>query len=143
MRHMVLKIDFNSDEAIYIQLRNQIIIGIATSQIEDGESLPSVRQLADHIGINMHTVNKAYSVLKQDGFVKLDRRKGAYVAVDYDKCLAQQELFDTLQVILAEAICKNINRSEVHQIVDKIFDYYEKKDPAQMDKSRRMICHVM
>ena len=48
--------------------------------------------------------------------------------------LAQQELFDTLQVILAEAICKNINRSEVHQIVDKIFDYYEKKDQAQMDK---------
>ena len=79
---MILKIDFNSEEAIYIQLRNQIVIGIATSQIEEGQSLPSVRQLADHMGINMHTVNKAYSVLKQDGFVKLDRRKGAYVAVD-------------------------------------------------------------
>ena len=59
VRHMVLKIDFNSEEAIYIQLRNQIVIGIATSQIEDGQALPSVRQLADHIGINMHTVNKA------------------------------------------------------------------------------------
>ena len=72
---MILEIDFNSDEALYIQLRNQIVIGIATSQLCAGDSLPSVRQLADSIGINMHTVNKAYSVLRQEGFVKLDRRK--------------------------------------------------------------------
>lgn len=70
---MIVEIDFNSDEAIYIQLRNQIIIGIATERLREGETLPSVRQLADDIGINMHTVNKAYSVLKQEGFVKLDR----------------------------------------------------------------------
>ena len=79
--NMILQIDFNSDEAIYIQLRNQIIIGIATETIKEGDPLPSVRQMADNIGINMHTVNKAYSVLKQEGFVKLDRRKGAVVAL--------------------------------------------------------------
>ena len=62
---MVIKIDFNSEEALYMQLCNQIIIGIATSQIQEGESLPSVRQLADNIGINMHTVNKAYALLRQ------------------------------------------------------------------------------
>ena len=65
---MLIEIDFNSDEAIYIQLRNQIIMGIATSTIHEGDTLPSVRQLADNIGINMHTVNKAYTVLKQEGF---------------------------------------------------------------------------
>ena len=65
---MIVEIDFNSDEAIYIQLRNQIIIGIATERLREGETLPSVRQLADDIGINMHTVNKAYSVLKQERF---------------------------------------------------------------------------
>ena len=61
---MILEIDFNSDEALYIQLRNQIVIGIATSQLSAGDSLPSVRQLADRVGINMHTVNKAYTVLR-------------------------------------------------------------------------------
>ena len=70
--YMYIEIDFNSDEALYLQLRNQIIIGIATSQYQEGDTLPSVRQLADTIGINMHTVNKAYSVLKQEGFVKVD-----------------------------------------------------------------------
>ena len=43
---MILEIDFNSDEAIYVQLRNQIIMGIACEEFADGESLPSVRQLA-------------------------------------------------------------------------------------------------
>ena len=81
---MYIEIDFNSDEALYLQLRNQIIIGIATSQYQEGDTLPSVRQLADTIGINMHTVNKAYSVLKQEGFVKVDRRKGAVISVDID-----------------------------------------------------------
>ena len=69
---MIVEIDFNSEEALYIQLINQIIIGIATDQIREGDTLPSVRQLADNIGINMHTVNKAYSVLKQEGFLRVD-----------------------------------------------------------------------
>ena len=68
---MIVEIDFNSDEAYYIQLCNQIILGIATDRIREGEVLPSVRQMADRIGINMHTVNKAYAVLRQEGFVKL------------------------------------------------------------------------
>ena len=82
---MVIKIDFQSEEALYMQLRNQIILGIATSVIQEGDSLPSVRQLAGDIGINMHTVNKAYSLLRQEGFLTIDRRKGAVIALDVDK----------------------------------------------------------
>ena len=85
---MIIEIDFNSNEALYMQLRNQIIMGIATSQFHEGDSLPSVRQLADTIGINMHTVNKAYTVLKQEGYVKVDRRKGAVIALDVDRMRA-------------------------------------------------------
>ena len=64
---MLIEIDFNSNEAIYVQLQNQIIMGIATDAIREGDTLPSVRQLADTVGINMHTVNKAYSILRQEG----------------------------------------------------------------------------
>ena len=75
MYYETIQIDFNSDEAIYIQLRNQIILGIATSRIQEGDTLPSVRQLADNIGINMHTVNKAYSVLRQEGLLSIVPKK--------------------------------------------------------------------
>lgn len=121
---MIMKIDFESDEAIYIQLRNQIIIGIATDRIREGDSLPSVRQLAENIGINMHTVNKAYSVLRQEGFIKLDRRRGAVISLDIDKIRALDELKGDMSVLLARGICKNISRKEAHGLVDEIYDYY-------------------
>ena len=121
---MIIEIDFNSDEALYVQLRNQIVLGIATSRFREGDVLPSVRQLADSIGINMHTVNKAYTVLKQEGFVKVDRRKGAVIAIAEDKLKALEEMQKILQVVLAKASLKNISREEVHALIDEIYEDY-------------------
>lgn len=121
---MLLRIDDSSEEALYIQLRNQIIIGIATDQIREGDSLPSVRALAEDIGINMHTVNKAYAVLRQEGFLTLDRRRGAVISLDPDKRRVLEETYDGLQVILARAACKNISRKEIHEIVDQVMDRF-------------------
>ena len=118
---MFLEIDFNSEEALYIQLRNQIIIGIATNQFQEGDTLPSVRQLADNIGINMHTVNKAYSVLKQEGFIQLDRRRGAVIALNMDKLRAIEEMQENLNVVLARAICKGVTEEEAHQAVSEVY----------------------
>ncbi len=121
---MVIEIDFNSEEALYLQLRNQIIMGIATMELKEGDSLPSVRQLAETIGINMHTVNKAYTVLKQEGFVKVDRRKGAVIAIDLDKIKAIEELKNDLLVVLAKGSCKGISRQEVHELIDELYSEY-------------------
>lgn len=121
---MFVSIDFNSDEAIYMQLINQIIMGIALEEFHEGDSLPSVRQLADSIGINMHTVNKAYTVLKQEGYIKLDRRRGAVIAVDLDKLEAVESMSKELRLVIAKALCKNVSPQEIHQIVDEILNEY-------------------
>ena len=121
---MVIEIDFNSDEAIYVQLMNQIILGIATSRLQEGDPLPSVRQLADTIGINMHTVNKAYSLLRQEGFVTIDRRRGAIIAVDENKIKAMEEMKENLIVARAKGCCRNVSREEVHGLIDEIYDEY-------------------
>ncbi len=121
---MMIELDFNSDEALYIQLRNQIIVGIATTRFKEGDALPSVRQLAEMIGINMHTVNKAYTVLKQEGYVKVDRRRGAVIAVDIDRIRAIEEMKKELRVLLAKGSCKNISREEVHALIDDIYEDY-------------------
>lgn len=123
---MYITIDFNSDEAIYVQLCNQIIMQIATEQIHEGDSLPSVREMADNIGINMHTVNKAYAVLKQQGYLTLDRRKGAVISLNPDKYKEMIELKKTLKVLMAQAVCKDITREEVHDLIDIIFDEWNK-----------------
>ncbi|MBR0164906.1 MAG: GntR family transcriptional regulator [Lachnospiraceae bacterium] len=119
---MMIQIDFHSDEAIYVQLCNQIILGIATSQFREGEQLPSVRALAEAIGVNMHTVNKAYAILQREGFLKIDRRRGAVIALDIDKLRALSEAREELSIVLARAICRNINRNEMHALVDDIYD---------------------
>ena len=121
---MIIKIDFNSSEAIYMQLRNQIIMGIATSRIQEGDSLPSVRQMADNIGINMHTVNKAYAVLREEGIIHLDRRRGAVIAIDMDRLQALSDMKQQLRVVLAKGKCKNITKEDVYALVDEIFKEY-------------------
>ena len=121
---MFIEIDFNSEEALYLQLRNQIVLGIAAAKFQEGDALPSVRQLADDIGINMHTVNKAYTVLKQEGFVKVDRRKGAVIALDADKLTSLREMDENLRVILAKGICKGVSKDEVYQMIDEIYEEF-------------------
>lgn len=124
---MYLRIDFESDMPIYTQLRNQIVQGIASGQLKEGEELPSVRQMAEDIGINMHTVNKTYNLLKQEGFIKLDRRKGAVVNLSFeetkDNTIAKLE--EELKVVLAEAFCKKISREEMIKLVNDIYKGYE------------------
>ncbi len=121
---MFISIDFNSDEAIYMQLCDQIIRAIAIQELREGESLPSVRQMADEIGINMHTVNKAYAILRKDGFLKLDRRSGAMIAIDLDKIKALSELDESLRPVIARAICKDVSKEEAIAMVEKIYKEY-------------------
>ena len=132
-RMTYIEIDFSSDEAIYQQLCNQIIQGIAMSRLAEGEVLPSVRQMADEIGINMHTVNKAYTILKQEGYVKVDRRRGAVIALDENKQRAMASIRKSLRLTLAEARCRNISREEVMNLVSDIYDSFDEDEGKGTD----------
>lgn len=125
---MLLKIEFESDIPIYVQLKRQIIQGIARGELQEGDSLPSVRQMAEDIGINMHTVNKVYNILKGEGFVTIDRRKGAII----NKIPApiSQELKDNLKEeidsIVAEFYCRGVAEEEFFNICKDIYERYRK-----------------
>lgn len=122
---MNIIIDFNSDEALYMQLRNQIIMGIATSQLKEGQSLPSVRVMAEDIGINMHTVNKAYTILREDGFLRVDRRRGAVISLDIDKLKACADINEQIRPLIAQAAAAGISKEEVLGIVGSLYDEIE------------------
>ena len=128
---VIIEINFQSDEAIYMQLRNQIIMGIASSILHEGDSLPPVRTLASQIGINMHTVNKAYSLLKDEGFVNMDRRRGAVIAVNADKARAMEETREHMRPLLAQAVCSGLNPDEIHDMVDDILAGWEETTPGE------------
>ena len=77
---MIIKLNMTSEIPIYVQLRNEIVLGIGRGELKAGEQLPTVRQMAADIGVNTMTVNKSYQILKAEGFIETDRRRGARVS---------------------------------------------------------------
>ena len=116
---MFIAIDLDSKLPIYEQIQNQIFIGISKGQLEADEVLPSVRQLASDLGINLHTVNKAYKELENRGFLKMDRSAGTRVRGDLAKLSLSEEtiLLDSIKVILAEYNSRGYSHEEITEII--------------------------
>lgn len=123
---MILNLDFNSDKPIYIQIREQVIKSIANGELEIYESLPSVRSLADEIGINLHTVSKAYNLLKDEGYISIDRRKGAVINnLPIDKDINNfNQIKDQIELLVAESYLKGIDKSEFIDLCENYFEKY-------------------
>lgn len=121
---MLIKIKFESEMPIYEQLKRQIIIGIAKGKLERGEELPSVRQLAGDIGINLHTVNKVYNILKEEGYLAIDRRRGTRIKEKISKITEYEKegLKDELEYIIGNTSNKGINKEEFLRICSDLYD---------------------
>lgn len=118
---MNILINFESEIPIYIQIRNEIVKGIAKKILENGYSLPSVRSLADDIGVNMHTVNKAYTILKSEGYITLDRRHGAFISVSHRNEEDKKRFKEELSISISNCIAKGMSKEEISLIIEEIY----------------------
>ena len=126
---MVLNLDFNSDKSIYVQIKEEITKAIASGELKINESLPSVRSMAENIGVNLHTVNKSYNELKEEWFLNIDRRKGAIVAqlpMKIDNTTRQKNKLD-LELLVAKSYLSGISKEEFLSLSSSLFDKYEVK----------------
>ena len=113
---------FHSSTPIYVQLRNQIVMGIGRGELKLGESLPTVRQLAQDIGVNTMTVNKAYQILKTEGYIKIDRRHGAIVSDNIDMDIVfREKLENELELLLAEAAINGMDKNDFLSMCNEIY----------------------
>ncbi len=119
---MILKFDFSSDTPIYLQLRNQIVIGIAEGKLQAGEKLPTVRALAEESGINVMTVSKAYNLLKQEGYITTDRRKGAVVTAKAAAAGVKSETIDALRLCISELRLGGMSKAEITALLDTLYE---------------------
>jgi DNA-binding transcriptional regulator YhcF (GntR family) len=121
---MFITLDLNSETPLYQQLREQIISGIASGMLTSGDPLPSVRQLGVDLGINLHTVNKVYSILKQEGFLLVHRQKGVVInqpeAYIHDSNYLDQ-LKLTLKPKIAEAFLRRVSEETLHQMITDLY----------------------
>lgn len=119
---MIIELDMNSSTPIYVQLRNQIVMGIGRGELKLGESLPTVRQLAQDIGVNTMTVNKAYQILKTEGYIKIDRRHGAIVSDNIDMDIVfSEKLENELELLLAEAAINGMDKNDFLSMCNEIY----------------------
>ncbi|MGL9746977.1 GntR family transcriptional regulator [Enterococcus sp. DIV0170] len=123
---MILEIDSHSEEPIYLQLRKQIIIGIARGELKPNEQLPTVRQFADELGVNTMTVSKGYQQLREEGYLITDRRKGTLVAPLPVTSKATSE--ENLTLLLAELYLSEPNEKAVQEKVHRILTSFRKDD---------------
>lgn len=132
---MIIELDMNSSTPIYVQLRNQIVMGIGRGELKLGESLPTVRQLAQDIGVNTMTVNKAYQILKTEGYIKIDRRHGAIVSDNIDMDIVfREKLENELELLLAEA---NLSMEWIRTIFLVCAMKYIQKSKCQVTVNQR------
>lgn len=119
---MIIELDMNSSTPIYVQLCNQIVMGIGRGELKLGESLPTVRQLAQDIGVNTMTVNKAYQILKTEGYIKIDRRHGAIVSDNIDMDIVfREKLENELELLLAKAAINGMDKRDFLSMCNEIY----------------------
>lgn len=118
---MLLSFDFSSHVPLYIQLRNQVVIGIAEGRLLPGERLPTIRALAEESGVNMMTVSKAYQLLKQEGYITTDRRSGAVVSPRKDATVPGETL-EALRLCLSELRLAGMSRDKVLALCEKLYE---------------------
>ena len=127
---MIIKLNMTSEIPIYVQLRNEIVLGIGRGELKAGEQLPTVRQMAADIGVNTMTVNKSYQILKAEGFIETDRRKGSIVCIPEKEYPTQQAAFeekleDELELLTAEAKIRGMDKGQFIQFCQHIFEEME------------------
>lgn len=124
---MILHVDLAAEVPIYRQLRDQIVEAIAEGVLTEGSPLPATRTLAEDFGINFHTVNKAYDLLRQQGLIRLNRKTGAIVTTGAADPPFPSEWTARARTLLAEAVARGLPADEVLQTCRSLLESFEAK----------------
>ncbi|HEV3355908.1 MAG TPA: GntR family transcriptional regulator [Pseudonocardiaceae bacterium] len=121
---MILNVDLASEVPIYQQLRDRIVEAIADGVLVEGSPLPATRALAADFGINFHTVNKAYDLLRQQGLIRLNRKTGAVVTATGADSPFRTEWTARARTLLAEAVAKGLSADDIIETCRSVLDSF-------------------
>ncbi|EON74088.1 GntR family transcriptional regulator [Lysinibacillus sphaericus] len=121
---MLIQIEPQSDVPIYEQVTRQIIEGIARGDMKPGDTLPSVRNLASDLGVNMHTVNKSYHELEAKGILTIRAKSGAIIRSAEERTVTPEQLQQiekNLKPLVAEGMVLGATVDQIEFMMKKVF----------------------
>ena len=119
---MWLSVDSHSARPIYLQIILQIKEQVRKGDLKAGDELPSVRELADSLGINMHTVRGAYLRLRDEGIINLSLGRRATVSrisIPADKSKVVAEIEGRLEEITTDALLMGLSAIDIHKLLER------------------------
>lgn len=112
----------NSKDPIFEQICSQMKHFISIGVIEKGEKVPSVRNLAEDLGINPNTVAKAYSILENEGVIVSSYKRGYFVSEAEVEDEWKRKELQIFKEQLKKVRELGANKSEIEKIINDIFD---------------------
>ncbi len=114
---MLVKIDPGSGEPLFAQIAAQVRSAIASGQVGEGERLPTARELAEALDVNMHTVLRAYGALRDEGLVDMRRRRGVIVQAAGD---TRARLVGLARELVSEATRQGVSKQELRKLIEEV-----------------------
>ena len=120
---MDIGVDFESGVPIYVQLVDRIKQMVASGQLQPGQQLPTMRQLAADLRINYNTVGRAYAILDQDGVISTQQGRGTFIASRLSEEQIQRMRLDKLDSmigqVIEEALVLGYSLQEIEDVVEE------------------------
>ncbi len=114
-----MQFEFSGERELYIEIAEKYKRYIESGILADGEKLPSVRQAALDMGVNPNTVQRAYSLLESEGYLRSFAKKGAYV-LGWAKEAAARETPD-VRALIREIKKSGICRADLQSQIEEVF----------------------
>lgn len=121
---MRIIISNSSSIPIYEQIKNQIINQIMSDELNEGDSIPSIRSLANDIKISVMTIKKAYDELESEGYIKSVQGKGTFVApknIGLARECANKDIEEHISKIIDISNKFNISKKEILDLFEFIY----------------------
>ncbi|WP_341302152.1 GntR family transcriptional regulator [Lysinibacillus sp. FSL H8-0500] len=124
---MKVNIDRKNKTPYYQQLAQQLLLAIAAGNLQHGDQLPSIRDLAGQTNLNYHTVHKSYKELQKKGIITIKPSSKAFVITEKSaeaKSATQQQLSIKIEQLVIEACVLEINKQQLQQVFQENLNKY-------------------
>jgi GntR family transcriptional regulator len=127
---MLIQLNFRSGKPVYLQIVDQIKAAVVAGVLRKGESLPSIRPLAEELRVNRNTIAKAYTELEHQGVIEAEPGKGCFIkapGTTLKKEHCRKVLLEEVDSFLVQALHFQFSPEEILELIRKRLEQLEPK----------------